>query len=85
MHAMYVIQNNVSKEIYIGITKDLKARLAQHNARENKSTSREVGKWEYAYVELYRNEQDARIRERKLKHHGSAKHELLKRISRCVL
>lgn len=85
MHAVYVIQNNVSKAVYIGYTKNLKARLAQHNAHKNVSTSRKHGTWEYAYVELYRSEQDARSREHKLKNHGSGKHELLKRISRCVL
>ena len=85
MHAVYVIQHDVSKDIYIGVTSNLKARLAQHNARENTSTVRKVGTWEFAYVELYRNEQDARVRERKLKSHGSGKHELLKRIKRCLL
>lgn len=85
MHAVYVIQNDVNKDIYIGYTRNVKARLAQHNAHENKSTNRKVGTWKFVYVELYRSEQDARSREQKLKNHGSGKHELLKRISRSVL
>ena len=85
MYAVYVIQHDVTKEIYIGYTSDLKARLAQHNARGKKFTTRKFGKWEYAYVELYRSEKDARTREQKLKNHGSGKHELLKRLTESVL
>ena len=57
----------------------------RHNARGQKFTTRKLGTWEYAYVELYRSEKDARIRERKLKSHGSSKHELLKRLKNSVL
>ena len=85
MHAVYVIQNDVTKEIYIGHTNDLKARLVQHNARGKKFTTRNQGVWKYAYVELYRSKEDAEIRERKLKSHGSGKHELLKRLKRSLL
>ena len=85
MHAVYVIRNDVTREIYIGYTKDLKARLMQHNARGRKYTTRNFGKWEYVYVELYRSEQDARSREQKLKSHGSGKVELLKRIKQSML
>ena len=85
MHAVYVVQNDVSKEIYIGYTSNLKARLAQHNAHRQKFTTRKLGTWEYAYVELYRSEDDARAREQKLKDHGSGKHELLKRLKRSLL
>ena len=82
---VYVIQNNVSKDIYIGCTKDLKSRLAKHNARGEKYTTCEKGKWFYAYVEWYRNESDARERERKLKNHGSGKRELYKRLKRSLI
>ena len=85
MHAVYVAQNDVSKEIYIGYTRDLKARLREHNARGQKFTTRKLGIWEYAYVELYRSEKDARTREQKLKNHGSGKQELLKRLQYSVL
>ena len=36
-------------------------------------------------TELYRNQSDARTRERKLKYHGSGKQELLKRLKESVL
>jgi putative endonuclease len=85
MHAVYVIQNDVSKEIYVGYTTDLRARLTRHNARGRKFTTRNRGTWKYVFVELYRDEQDARDREKKLKNHGSGKHELLKRIRGSLL
>ncbi len=85
MFAVYVIQNDVTKELYVGWTKDLKARLAQHNANGRKFTTRTDGSWQYVYVELYRSEKDARIRERKLKSHGSGKHELFKRLQDSLL
>ena len=65
MHAVYVIQNDVTKEIYIGHTTDLKKRLATHNARGAKHTTRMNGSWKYIYVELYRHDDDARARERR--------------------
>ena len=85
MFAVYLIQNNITKEIYIGYTTDLKARLATHNSRGHKFTTRKNGEWKYVYVELYRDETDARVRENKLKGHGNAKHELLKRLEGSLL
>lgn len=85
MYSVYVIQNDVTKETYIGYTSNLKARLTQHNARGRKATTRNSGTWKYVYVELYRDEHDARTRELKLKSHGSGKHELHKRIKRSLL
>jgi predicted GIY-YIG superfamily endonuclease len=85
MFAVYVIQNDVTKELYVGWTKDLKARLAQHNAHGRKFTTRENGSWQYVYIELYRSANDARVRERKLKSHGSGKHELFKRLQDSLL
>ena len=85
MHYLYILQNDVSKELYIGYTTDLKARLRTHNARGRKATTRNDGKWHFVYVELYRAEHDARIREHRLKSHGSGLRELKKRIVRSLL
>ena len=85
MHAVYMLQNDVTKEIYIGYTKDLKARLATHNARGAKYTTRVQGTWAYVYIELYRNKSDAQAREQKLKHHGSGKQKLLARLPHSLL
>ena len=85
MHAMYAAQNDVTKELYIGYTSDLKARLTTHNGKGDKYTTRHQGKWHYVYVEFFRNEEDAKERERKLKAHGSAKQKLLLRIRKSLL
>lgn len=85
MYSVYVIQNDVTKEIYIGYTSDLKARLASHNSKGKKSTTRHRGEWKYIYVELFRMKDDARERESKLKAHGSAKQKLLLRIRKSLL
>lgn len=80
MWTMYVIQNDYSNELYFGFTSNLKRRLEQHNARENISTRRKQGIWILIYAEAYRSQTDAYNREQRLKHHGSAKHELMKRL-----
>lgn len=85
MHAVYVIQNDVSKELYIGHTSDLKARLVSHNASGKKATTRSDGNWHYVYIELFRSIDDAVERERKLKAHGSAKQKLKLRLRKSLL
>ena len=84
MFCVYLIQNDVSKELYVGYTSDLKRRLSEHNGAGKKHTTRNVGEWKYVYVELYRNEKDARERESKLKQHGSGKQKLLKRLKESL-
>ncbi len=69
MYAMYVIQNDVTKEIYIGYTSNLKARLRNHNGSGKKATTRHDGTWHYIYIELFRSKDDAEEREKKLKAH----------------
>ena len=85
MHAVYVVQNDVSKDVYIGRTSNLKARLVKHNARGKKATTRTHGNWHYIYVELFRSTEDALERERKLKAHGSSKQKLLLRLRKSLL
>lgn len=85
MWVIYVIQNSGTKELYFGITGDFKRRLEEHNSGQNISTKRNTGKWILIYAEAYRDKRDAISRERRLKHHGSGKHELLKRLSNCRL
>ncbi len=63
MHSVYVIQHDRTKEIYVGYTTDIKARLRTHNARGEKSTTRTAETWHIVYLELYRAEEDARNRE----------------------
>ena len=85
MWTIYVIQNNISNEIYIGITSNLKKRLATHNAKGKKFTTRKQGEWILIYAEACRSKTDALLRERRLKNHGSGKIELFKRLKNSLL
>ncbi len=79
MHVVYVLKHSASGNLYIGRTENLKRRLREHNSGSVSSTKRRVGKWVCVYAEAYLSKEDAILRERKLKAHGSAKHALLKR------
>lgn len=84
MYIVYVLQNSRSHDFYIGYTTDLPKRIQSHNQKRNRATNRE-GKWKLIYAEAYRSKKDARIREKKLKHHGSALHGLKKRLVWSVI
>ena len=79
MNSVYVIQHSITKEIYIGRTDDLGRRLKEHNASQQTATKRRSGEWILIYAEAYRSKDDAVKREFRLKQHGRAKQELLKR------
>jgi len=79
MYYVYVLQHLPEKEIYIGYTENLKRRLQEHNKGKNGFTSKQSGEWKIIYVEIYRSKSDAYRREQRLKYHGRAKQELLKR------
>ncbi len=85
MWIIYVIQNNFTQEIYIGYTQNLKQRLETHNKKGKKFTTRSNGQWVLIYAEAYRSKQDALLRERRLKNHGSGKIELFKRLKHSML
>ena len=70
MYFVYVIMNREGN-LYIGYTSNLKRRLKEHNLKEC---------WELVYCEVFRSEDDARERERKLKQYGSAWEGLKRRI-----
>lgn len=84
MFYVYLLKNTVTKEIYIGSTGDIKRRLMEHNGGGKKFTTRKEGAWELIYTEIYKSPTDAKLRESKLKHHGSGKHELLKRLKNSL-
>ena len=81
MYYVYVLQSAVTKEIYIGFTKDLKKRLNEHNTDKSKSTKGK-GPWVLIYSEMYKNKEDAKTREQRLKYYGKALNQLKKRISK---
>ena len=85
MWFVYLIQSKANKEKYIGFTQDIERRLNEHNSGISKYTSRQAGYWELIYFEAYKSEQDALIREKRLKEHGKAKQELYKRLDNSIL
>ena len=86
MHTVYLIQNIVTKDIYVGVTSNLKKRLHLHNLGRNHSTHRKSdGDWIWINAEAYRSKEDAYERESKLKQRGTAKQGLRKRIKRSLL
>ena len=80
MYYVYVIRSGERK--YIGYTRDLRRRMEEHNRGENRSTRGR--KWELVYYEAYRDESDARERERKLKQRGRSRQILYERIKRSM-
>jgi len=84
MQIVYLIQHSETKEIYIGTTANLSARLKTHNNNGHKSTTRKNGLWRLVYAEAYHSKNDALRRECRLKDHGRALQELKKRISESL-
>jgi len=85
MYIVYLIQHTETKELYYGVTTNLKNRIATHNTNGKKFTTRKNGSWELIYAEAYRSRDDALRRERKLKDHGRSIQELKKRLEKSLL
>lgn len=63
---VYVLVSNKRTGFYIGYTKDLKKRFAEHNKGLSFST-KPFKPWQLIYYEAHTNEADARRREKYLK------------------
>ena len=74
MWYVYILRGSKTKQIYIGLSEDLKRRVKEHQQLQ-----RHKG-WRLIYYEAYLNQDDAVKREQMLKHYGSAKQSLLKRL-----
>jgi len=84
MNYVYLIQDTINKNIYIGFSTNLKERLKKHNINSVKSTKNK-GKWELVYCEIYKSEKDARIRELALKKQGRQKEFLLNNLKNSLI
>lgn len=71
MYYVYILKNHTKQSLYIGYTKDLRRRLAEHKEKYNV---------ELVYYEAYSIDKEARVREKKPKCYGSAWRGLKKRI-----
>ena len=74
MFYVYIIEKGEKKKIYIGYTGSLDQRLKEHGR---------CNEVDLLYYEAYKNDTDARERERKLKMYGSAWNGLKKRLTLC--
>ena len=75
LYDVYLLQHTQTKRLYDGYTANRQQRLAQHVQR---------GPWQLVYDEAYHGEQDARERERHLKHDGQAIAALRTRLKQSV-
>ena len=73
MYYVYVLENSRGCR-YIGYTDNVQRRLSEHQKRDDQT-------YKIVYYEAYVAEKQARDRERKLKHYGSAWRALRQRIS----
>lgn len=79
MFYVYILKSLSDKKLYFGSTNDLRKRLKEHNQLKNFSTKGR-GPFELIYYEAYKDKQDAKIREKRIKHFGSAYVKLKSRI-----
>ena len=84
MYYVYVIRSLKTRKLYFGFSSDLSKRLHSHNSGLNNSTKHGVP-WELIYVEGYKSERDARLRELKLKDYGNSRTRLKKRLEFSLL
>lgn len=64
MFYVYLLQSH--SRLYAGKTRDLKRRIKEHNAGQNRSTKAYLP-WELIFYEAYTNQHDATRREKYLK------------------
>ena len=86
MYYVYVLYNldcRSKRKFYIGLTDNLKKRVAEHNAREHGWTSG-FGPWSPVYYEAYLSWKDACDREQRLKNHGKGFSDIKKRLVQSI-
>lgn len=69
---VYLLQSKKNNQFYIGYTSNLKRRLIEHNDGENFST-KSARPWDLIFFEGYRDDNDAKRRERYLKTNEGSK------------
>jgi len=74
MYYVYLIKNLTTNNTYIGYTSDLKRRNKEHKHKNI----------EIIYYEDYKNEKDAREREKKLKQRGQTVRRLKERLKNSL-
>lgn len=83
MHFVYIIKSIKHRVLYIGVTGNIRKRLAEHNSGKSSHTAKYMP-WKPVYIEGYANEEDAHDREQKLKQFGRVYSQLKRRIMRSL-
>ena len=82
MYYVYILKNLKTKNLYIGYTRNLQRRINEHRNGKVYTTKRLGNDVDLVYYEAYKNENDARDREKSFKSSGSVYNGLVKRIKR---
>lgn len=72
---VYIIKSCVDNGYYVGLTRDIEARLRYHNARKVRSTKSRAP-FRLVYSELFPNRASAREREKYLKSYKGSREKL---------
>ena len=72
MHFVYILRSKVDDKFYVGMTQNLKERVAVHNAGRVRPTKARRP-FELIYAESYATRQEARAREKFLKSYAGSK------------
>ncbi|MGB2706093.1 MAG: GIY-YIG nuclease family protein [Candidatus Omnitrophota bacterium] len=83
MYYVYVLKSKKDNGLYVGYTKELDRRLADHNKGLCSSTKNRRP-FHLVYYEAYLSEGDASKREKRLKQFKNAYKELTKRIDKSI-
>ena len=79
VHHVYLLECADDKSWYIGYSANLKQRIERQKKGDGARTTKRKQRWELIYYEAYKNEQDAKGRERFLKS-GSGRRYLKKQL-----
>ena len=83
MFYVYILKSKKDGKLYIGYSENLKRRLLEHKQGKVFNTKYRLP-IELVYYEAYKNEEDAKLREKSFKHSGSVHNGLIKRIKRSI-
>lgn len=83
MYWVYLLKTSKYETLYIGYTSNLVRRIEQHQSGMVRSTARYLPV-RLIYVEGYRNQADALLREKSLKLYGNAYRQLKRRIANSL-
>lgn len=83
MYYFYILKSLKDDKLYKGFTKNLRKRLAEHNAGSNKST-KSRRPFKLVYYEAFASKRDSMCRERQMKLGAKAWSQLRRRIEDSI-